>query len=203
MNLQCVCVLLVLLVSADAQESTEPPAGLEEIHNELQQLRNITQEQAVELTTLRSRLDAVEQQLKAQREAPKVAFAASLGSDGLVSTKNSHKKLIYKDVLTNVGNAYSPETGVFKAPVRGVYFIRYTATAPTEGLMSTVLYKNGEVQLTVHEPPAGPGSDTASNGAALLLEQGDELYMQLLPNSHLWDNASHHSTFSGFLLYTM
>ncbi|XP_017559438.2 complement C1q-like protein 2 [Pygocentrus nattereri] len=201
MDLQSVCVLLVLLVSADAH--TAPPAGLEEIHNELQQLRNITQEQAMELTALRSRLDCAEQQLKAQREAPKVAFAVSLGSNGLVSTKNSHQKLIYKDVLTNVGNAYSPETGVFKAPVRGVYFIRYTATAPTEGLMSAVLYKNGEVQLTVHEPPAGPGSDTASNGAALLLEQGDELYMQLLPNSHLWDNASHHSTFSGFLLYTM
>ncbi|KAI4879439.1 hypothetical protein NFI96_033894 [Prochilodus magdalenae] len=160
-------------------------------------------EQAEELTALRNRLDAAEQQLKAQREAPKVAFAVSLGSDGLVSSKNSPRKLVYKKVLTNVGSAYSTETGVFKAPVRGVYYIRFTATAPTTGLMSAVLYKNDKVQLTVHEPPAGPGSDTASNGAALLLEQGDELHMQLWPNSHLWDNASHHSTFSGFLLYTM
>ncbi|XP_072548682.1 complement C1q-like protein 2 [Salminus brasiliensis] len=201
MGVQCVCVVLLLCVAVWGE--TAPPAGLEEIHQELQQLRNTTQVQAVELNTLKVRLEAAEQQLKAQRDTPQVAFTVSLGSNGIVSTNNTFKKLIYKDVLTNIGNAYDPETGVFKAPVRGVYYIRFTATAPTDGLMSAVLYKNDAVQLTVHIPPAGPGSDTAANGAALLLEQGDKVYMQLLPNSHLWDNASHQSTFSGFLLYTM
>lgn len=44
-------------------------------------------------------------------ETPKVAFAASLGGNGLVKTTSGNKDLVYKDVLTNVGGAYNAETG--------------------------------------------------------------------------------------------
>lgn len=98
----------------------------------------------------------------------------------------------------------SPPPGVFTAPVRGVYYIRFTANAPTDFTMSAVLYKNNaQIQLIAHEQPSGEGSDTASNGAALLLEQGDTLKMVLWHNTQIWDNSNHHSTFSGFLLFPM
>lgn len=98
----------------------------------------------------------------------------------------------------------SSPPGVFTAPVRGVYYIRFTANAPTDFPMSAVLYKNGAgVQLIAHEQSSGEGSDTASNGAAMLLEQGDTLSMQLWHNTQIWDNSNHHSTFSGFLLFPM
>lgn len=94
--------------------------------------------------------------------------------------------------------------GMFTAPVRGVYYIRFTANAPTNFPMSAVLYKNGhQIELIAHEQPSGEGSDTASNGAALLLEQGDTLSLQLWHNTQIWDNSNHHSTFSGFLLFPM
>lgn len=94
--------------------------------------------------------------------------------------------------------------GVFTAPIRGVYYVRFTANAPTDFTMSAVLYKNGQqVQLIAHEQPSGKGSDTASNGAALLLGEGDTLSMQLWHNTQIWDNSNHHSTFSGFLLFPM
>lgn len=93
---------------------------------------------------------------------------------------------------------------MFTAPIRGVYYIRFTANAPTDFPMSAVLYKNGgSVQLIAHEHSSGEGSDTASNGAAMLLEQGDTLSMQLWHNTQIWDNSNHHSTFSGFLLFPM
>uniref|UniRef100_A0A8C3AJA5 C1q domain-containing protein n=1 Tax=Cyclopterus lumpus TaxID=8103 RepID=A0A8C3AJA5_CYCLU len=137
-------------------------------------------------------------------ETPKVAFAASLGGNGLLKTTSGNKNLVYKDVLTNVGGSYNAETGEFTAPVRGVYYIRFTANAPTDFPMSAVLYKNAaEVQLIAHEQPSGEGSDTASNGAALLLEAGDKLKMVLWLNTQIWDNSNHHSTFSGFLLFPM
>lgn len=44
-------------------------------------------------------------------ETPKVAFAASLGGNGVVKTIIGNKDLIYRDVLTNVGGAYNAETG--------------------------------------------------------------------------------------------
>uniref|UniRef100_A0A672FFT2 C1q domain-containing protein n=1 Tax=Salarias fasciatus TaxID=181472 RepID=A0A672FFT2_SALFA len=137
-------------------------------------------------------------------ETPKVAFAASLGGNGLTKTTSGNQNLIYKDVLTNVGGAYNAETGIFTAPIRGVYYIRFTANGPTDFPMSAVLYKNSDsIQLIVHEQPSGEGSDTASNGAALMLEAGDTLSLQLWHNTQIWDNSNHHSTFSGFLLYSI
>ncbi|XP_068425593.1 complement C1q tumor necrosis factor-related protein 4-like [Clinocottus analis] len=153
---------------------------------------------------VKERLDTTEKQLKAMRDVPKVAFAVSLGGNGLLKTTTGSRTLIYKDVLTNIGQAYSSETGEFTVPVRGVYYIRFTANAPADFPMSAVLYKNNaEVQLIAHEQPSGEGSDTASNGAALLLEAGDTLKMVLWLNTQIWDNSNHHSTFSGFLLFPM
>ena len=94
--------------------------------------------------------------------------------------------------------------GEFTVPVRGVYYVRFTANAPSDFPMSAVLYKNdASVQLIAHEQPSAAGSDTASNGAALLLERGDKLKMVLWHNTQIWDNSNHHSTFSGFLLFPM
>uniref|UniRef100_A0A8C4E815 C1q domain-containing protein n=1 Tax=Dicentrarchus labrax TaxID=13489 RepID=A0A8C4E815_DICLA len=153
---------------------------------------------------VRERLEATERELKAMNDVPKVAFAVSLGGDGLQKTTSGSKTLIYKDVLTNIGQAYNSETGVFTAPIRGVYYIRFTANSPTNFPMSAVLYKNDlQIQLIAHEQPSGEGSDTASNGAALQLEQGDRLSLQLWHNTQIWDNSNHHSTFSGFLLFPM
>ncbi|XP_061838637.1 complement C1q tumor necrosis factor-related protein 4-like [Nerophis lumbriciformis] len=153
---------------------------------------------------LKDRLETTEKELMAMRDVPKVAFAASLGGNGLQKTTSGNKKLLYKDVLTNVGEAYNPETGEFTAPVRGVYYIRFTANAPTDFPMSAVLYKNNEqIQLIAHEQPSGDGSDTASNGATLQLERGDKLSLYLWHNTQIWDNSNHHSTFSGFLLFPL
>ncbi|KAJ3597721.1 hypothetical protein NHX12_001238 [Muraenolepis orangiensis] len=150
------------------------------------------------------RLEATENELKVHKATPKVAFAASLGGNGMLKTTNGNVDLIYREVLTNVGGAYNAETGEFSAPVRGVYYIRFTANGPTNYPLSAVLYKNNnKIQLIVHEQPSGEGSDTASNGAALLLEKDDKLKMVLWHNTQIWDNSNHHSTFSGFLVFPM
>uniref|UniRef100_UPI0037E94E56 complement C1q-like protein 4 n=1 Tax=Semicossyphus pulcher TaxID=241346 RepID=UPI0037E94E56 len=172
--------------------------------SELKTLQASMKQLQAENLGVKERLESTERELRAMREVPKVAFAVSLGGNGLQKTRSGSKTLIYKEVLTNIGQAYSSDTGVFTAPTRGVYYIRFTANAPTDFPMSAVLYKNGaEIQLIAHEQPSGEGSDTASNGAALLLEQGDRLSLQLWHDTQIWDNSNHHSTFSGFLLFPM
>ncbi|XP_030637309.1 complement C1q-like protein 3 [Chanos chanos] len=196
---QAVWFLAVLCIFASSgltrEEDVDAISQLsEQMSTILRTLQAKTEEQALEILDLKERLNA--------SEIPKVAFAASLGSNGLITTK-AFKTLIYKDVLTNVGEAYDPKTGIFKAPVKGVYYIRFTANSPTTGPMSAVLYKGETVLLMVHEQPSGEGSDTASNGAPLLLEEGDELHIELWPNTQIWDEDNHYSTFSGFLLFRM
>ncbi|XP_030249586.1 complement C1q-like protein 4 [Sparus aurata] len=198
---RCLPVLLLLALACLARFGSAQPVDSQA---ELKRVQAGLEELKAERRAMTERLDAAERELKRVKETPKVAFAASLGSNGLVKTTAGNKDLVYRDVLTNVGGAYNAETGVFTAPVRGVYYIRFTANGPTNFPLSAVLYKNNaEIQLIAHEQPSGEGSDTASNGAALLLEAGDRLALQLWHNTQIWDNSNHHSTFSGFLLFPM
>ncbi|KAI4795480.1 hypothetical protein KUCAC02_031382 [Chaenocephalus aceratus] len=189
-------VLLLVLLGL-VQLGSAQPVDLKKLQAALQDLQ-------VERREMSLRLDMAERELKRVKETPKVAFAASLGGNGLVKATSGNKNLVYTALLTNVGGAYNANTGEFTAPIRGVYYIRFTANAPSNFPMSAVLYKNdNQIQLIAHEQPGGEGSDTASNGAALMLEAGDRLKMVLWTNTQIWDNSNHHSTFSGFLLFSM
>ncbi|XP_074539248.1 complement C1q-like protein 3 [Halichoeres trimaculatus] len=197
-------LLPVLLVSALVCLARLGWAQPVDMRAELKKMQAAMEELKAERREMSVRLEASEKELREMKETPKVAFAASLGGNGLVKTTSGNKDLIYREVLTNVGGAYNPETGVFTAPIRGVYYIRFTCNGPTDFPRSAVLYKNNAViQLIAHEQESGAGSDTASNGATLLLQQGDTLKMVLWHNTQIWDNSNHHSTFSGFLLFPM
>ncbi|KAM6995247.1 complement C1q tumor necrosis factor-related protein 4-like [Tautogolabrus adspersus] len=194
-------ILLLLALACLAWLSSAQPIDMQA---ELKKMQVAMEEMKAERREMIGRLEASEKELREVKETPKVAFAASLGGDGLVKTTTGNKDLIYRDVLTNVGGAYNAETGVFKAPIRGVYYIRFTCNGPTDFPRSAVLYKNNfQIQLIAHEQVSGAGSDTASNGATLLLEKGDTLKMVLWQNTQIWDNSNHHSTFSGFLLFPL
>uniref|UniRef100_A0A3P8UM84 C1q domain-containing protein n=1 Tax=Cynoglossus semilaevis TaxID=244447 RepID=A0A3P8UM84_CYNSE len=198
----CSLLLLVqVLVWSNSALPVDTQSELDKIRATLEEMK--AQKTGTSLV-VREQLEATERQLKDIRDVPKVAFAVSLGGNGLQKSTSGNKKLVYKDVLTNIGQAYNVETGVFTAPVRGVYYVRFTANAPTNYPMSAVLYKNNySIQLIAHEQTSGEGSDTASNGATLLLERGDTLSMQLWHQTQIWDNSNHHSTFSGFLLFPL
>lgn len=47
-------------------------------------------------------------------DVPKVAFAVSLGGNGLQKTTSGAVKLIYRDVLTDIGQTYNSETGEWR-----------------------------------------------------------------------------------------
>lgn len=95
-------------------------------------------------------------------------------------------------------------TGVFTAPVRGVYhFVLFVLGANKASISSGVsLYKNKEKILNVWSHQAR-GFEKSSNGASLLLEVGDVVYVKLMTNAWVYDNQDHHTTFSGHLLFPL
>ncbi|XP_031701649.1 cerebellin-2-like [Anarrhichthys ocellatus] len=147
--------------------------------------------------------DAALQELQNSNKVGKVAFSASLLTSGEGNTGSSeYVPLTFKNVFTNIGNHYDPNTGYFTAPVRGVYYFRFTGhVAHTDRSMIMRLVKNGRFMVTAADRSTTSTDleDNASNGIALQLEVGDAVSVQI--NGSVWDDQYHRTTFSGFLLF--
>uniref|UniRef100_A0A8C6SKK2 C1q domain-containing protein n=1 Tax=Neogobius melanostomus TaxID=47308 RepID=A0A8C6SKK2_9GOBI len=131
-----------------------------------------------------------------------VAFSASLLTSGAGHTGpfNAFTPLVFRHVISNIGNAYSPTTGFFIAPVRGAYhFEFYIAALGSTHNSGAGLLKNGEHVVIAYETEAKSWGQSA-NGATLLLEANDIVSLRLWANTRIYENTNRHNTFSGRLL---
>ncbi|KAL7846362.1 hypothetical protein SRHO_G00213420 [Serrasalmus rhombeus] len=133
----------------------------------------------------------------------KVAFSYASGLNGVLKAQSSGFILVFRKKITDVGKTYNTITGVFTAPLRGVYYFRFNLLGcnSSNGVFIS-LNKNKEQILYVTEKPRG-SCETASGGATLLLQKGDHVYVVLNRNSEISDNNNNYCTFSGFLLFPM
>uniref|UniRef100_A0A4W5QM90 C1q domain-containing protein n=1 Tax=Hucho hucho TaxID=62062 RepID=A0A4W5QM90_9TELE len=156
-----------------------------------------------ELTTTKNEV----QELKRQNtDRPKVAFsAAGLNDNGPIGPFNTDANLVYTRVITNIGKAYSPITGAFTAPVRGIYYIRFTAAqhGRSSDYMGIYMLKNGQAIMSNYHYNSHGYWVHLSNGVLLELEEGDVVYMRLPASFRLYDDRKNQNIFSGFLLFTV
>ncbi|XP_030286580.1 complement C1q-like protein 4 [Sparus aurata] len=128
----------------------------------------------------------------------KVAFSAVIQKGGSYGPFNTDITLVYNEVVTNIGDAYNSSTGIFTAPVAGVYY--FTFFYHSVGRPWLTLFKNSEMIVKSSDHPAGSdGADNGGNAVFLQLQQGDQVYVSMLANCSIWA-GNYHTTFSGFLL---
>ncbi|KAG5278325.1 hypothetical protein AALO_G00097710 [Alosa alosa] len=184
-----------------------------DVHATLREMSALMGEQRVELwlakaqiEALQSRLEASEStvdQMKKENQDRKVAFSLSLETttDNHSGPFTSGTTLIFKQVISNVGNAYNSNTGFFTAPVRGVYDFSFSALSRGSSVtMAAVLRKNKKAVVSIYSTFSSHHNN-ASNGASLLLEVGDVVDVYLPANCRVLDNVNHHTTFRGHLLF--
>ncbi|KAI4881650.1 hypothetical protein NFI96_013656, partial [Prochilodus magdalenae] len=170
---------------------------------------NPSMEDSKEYKELSKRIEEV----KRSCQVRKVVFSASLRPSvydssgfGKIGPYSSKAILAHKHIITNIGNAYNPYSGVFTAPVRGVYFFTFTTYSwVKEANIGASLYRNQQEMLQIWEhQDSGDNEDYATNSAALILEKGDTVYLLLHNDFQVAAsvNANVH-TFSGFLLYQL
>ncbi|KAM9729397.1 complement C1q-like protein 4 [Menidia menidia] len=216
MKIALVLQLFMVFCSVCMDQTEAAPADLQEafspdVHASLRAMVASLTEQRLELRALRresaenkERQEAEIERLKKQLEVPQVAFSASLNEQGRhYGIFNTFTTLVFESVQTNIGNAYNSKTGIFTAPVKGafhfVWYIYGTGGGQTSG---AVLVKNGERTFIAYQHGIHHHG-TTSNGVTLLLESGDQVYVQQWPNTQIYDSINRHTTFSGHLLFTV
>uniref|UniRef100_A0A3B4D8P5 C1q domain-containing protein n=1 Tax=Pygocentrus nattereri TaxID=42514 RepID=A0A3B4D8P5_PYGNA len=133
----------------------------------------------------------------------KVAFSYASGLNGDFGPHSSNVTLVFHKKITDVGKAFSPITGVFTAPLEGVYYFRFNLLGCSSShRLAVCLYKNEMKILDVTKHPKGEYT-YAIGGVTLLLQKGDHVYIKLREQSQVFDNSDNHCTFSGFLLFSI
>ncbi|XP_048033659.1 complement C1q-like protein 2 [Megalobrama amblycephala] len=160
-----------------------------------------------ELKDLETRLTNSEAQIeklqKENQDKPKVAFSATLGSKGYVGPVNTDTTLIYNKIFTNVGDAYNQATGIFTAPVRGVYYFSFFYHCSAKNPSWLALYRNGKQEALIKHHKSECYTENGGNAFTLLLEKGDRVYMVLQKDTWIWDGDDFVTVFSGFLINDM
>ncbi|XP_032399901.1 collagen alpha-2(VIII) chain isoform X2 [Etheostoma spectabile] len=211
--MRCTILLFVSLFCGLilAQDGGNPPET--EITSETQSCFPHKCDLLKEFGALREKLGVMETRLKdsenqilelKKKERTKVIFSTAVAQgEKHVGPFNTDITLSYKRVITNIGDAYNPSTGIFNAPVAGVYYftIFYTAGGNREGKL--FLYKNNDlVVMTSDHITQYDGADNGGNAVFLQLQQRDQVYVRMAANSHVWGN-DYYTTFSGFLVTQM
>ncbi|XP_038126119.1 uncharacterized protein LOC119773265 [Cyprinodon tularosa] len=176
---------------------------------EMDKLKLQFEAQGNELMEIKSRTNITQKKvefLNREREVQRVAFSASLmaSGGGDIGPFNAYTSLIFKNVVSNIGNAYNPNTGFFTAPVRGAYHFNYHIYGHGHSSHGSgaVLVKNGEYIFMAYEHQTTLGANSA-NSVTLLLEAGDVVYLLQRAHTRIFDDQLHYTTFSGLLLFPL
>ncbi|XP_075460267.1 complement C1q tumor necrosis factor-related protein 5 [Ascaphus truei] len=130
---------------------------------------------------------------------PRSAFSAKLS--GSRSPPLPGQPVPFGKVLANEQGHYHPDSGRFRCVVPGLYYFSLHGTV-YRGALHLQLVMNGRPQASFFQAGDGSKPGGLCGGAALHLEPGDEVWVQLGDYPGLYASEGTDSVFTGFLIYS-
>lgn len=125
-----------------------------------------------------------------------MAFSAyRISSQKLSSNKNNFK---FDNVWTNIGNGYNPSTGVFTAPLPGVYHFSVVGLSVNSRNLYLKLVHNSD--FTSQNFVSGDGYKTGMIDVVFNLQRGDTVSVRGIGGYDMYSDGTIHSTYSGYLI---
>ena len=135
------------------------------------------------------------------RRRPEIGFLVSLSRHKLPVEKDGILK--FDRVITNIGNAFSIETGTFECKIPGTYMFDLNLVSDVGSYVEASIKVNGmsEVTSISDHRDRGSGWDQGSAVAILILRKGDVVSVTIdWPIEPQTLRGEGKTTFSGYLL---
>ncbi|VDI16149.1 Hypothetical predicted protein [Mytilus galloprovincialis] len=124
------------------------------------------------------------------------AFSAKLTQP---QTPGRNGVIKFDKIVTNIQNGYNPTTGIFTAPVAGVYLFSYTVVSAAGKYLHVYLSHNNTKQQTTWMK--GSQYETGTADIILILKKGDQVAVKVHGSNTVYsDGRNLFSSFSGFLI---
>ena len=110
--------------------------------------------------------------------------------------------LAFDTVITNVGNAYHPQSGTFIAPRTGLYVFTWTIRLWGNSYHTSELLVDNNVVNTIYLNPSNQIDGSVTGTAVVLVNQGDVLVRtgSDFNNGDIKSDTNGRSSFAGWIL---
>ncbi|XP_039624428.1 multimerin-2a [Polypterus senegalus] len=105
---------------------------------------------------------------------------------------------VFGKVIHNHGQAYSPESGIFEAPVTGIYLFVLTADFGSGHGLGQLM--KGNARIAAVQPPQKKAGGPVTRTALLELKQGEQIHFEIQKDSLIRSTQGDNS-FGGVLLF--
>ena len=126
---------------------------------------------------------------------PQIAFSAVLTTN--LNIHYPHERFVFDYTVTNSGNGYNKNNGLFVTPVKGVYVFFVTVVAIQENAVESQIVRNGN---NIGNIFSAGSYGTGSNMAVTNLDLGDAVWVRN-PDGVKGTVDGVFTQFSGFLLF--
>jgi len=100
----------------------------------------------------------------------------------------------------NVGGAMNLASGVFTAPVNGIYHFDFSAIKDGSSDYMVIDLQVNDIGYGRAHTAAGKSNSVASLTASLRLKVGDRVVLNNLSGGKMFENQFHHTHFAGWLV---